>query len=88
MTPEQVSAITGHATQSLSAKLGATPVYIHNLIATNLHLYERVEESLLGEVYGEWFGQPSPEEEEKLQQENPIDDFDIVEGGDTNPSES
>ena len=88
MTPEQVSAITGHATQSLSSNLGATPVYIHNLIATNLHLYERVEKSLLGEVYGEWFGQPSPEEEEKFQQENPLDDFDIVEDGHKSPRES
>jgi len=88
MTPQQVSAITGHATMSLSRNLGATEVYIHNLIETNLHLYERVEASILGYIAGEWFGEPSEEDRKKLEQENPLDEFDIVEGGYTSPKES
>ena len=88
MTPQQVSAITGHATMNLSRNLGATENYIHNLIETNLHLYERVESSILGHIAGEWFAEPSEEDRKKWEQENPKDDFEIVEDGYTKLSDS
>jgi len=88
MTPQQVSAITGHATMNVSRNLGATENYIHNLIETNLHLYERVEASILGEIIGDWFGETSEEDRKKLEQENPLDELDKVEGRYTSPSES
>lgn len=74
MTPQQVSAITGHATMSLSRNLGATENYIHNLIETNLHLYERVEASILGEIMGDWFGEADEDSESN-------EEFEVVEGG-------
>ena len=87
MTPQQVSAITGHATMNVSRNLGATENYIHNLIETNLHLYERVEASILGEIMGDWFGETS--EEDRKNGSKRIQKMTLrLEGGNTKLSDS
>jgi hypothetical protein len=52
LSPSQVSAITGHASSDPDKKLGATEVYMHSNAETNLPLFERVEEALMGKAYG------------------------------------